>query len=93
VRQAPHTPPHGRAARREVARNLEQEVAEEEDAGAGAEHLAGEPEGGVHLQRREADVHAIQVGDEVHRREERDQAAADARHRAAAGIGGRLARR
>jgi hypothetical protein len=75
------------AGQREVAGHLEQEIAEKENPGAGTEHLAGQPKRRIHLQRREADVDAIEVGDEVHRREERNQPAADARHRAAAGVG------
>jgi hypothetical protein len=33
---------------REIARHLEQEIADEEDAGAGAEHRGAEPEIIVH---------------------------------------------
>ena len=59
--------PHARAEalQREIARHLEQEVADEEDAGAETECRGGKPEVRVHGERRKTDVHAIQVRDEV----------------------------
>ena len=58
----------------EVARHLEQKVAEEEDAGAEAVVERGQPERGVHLQRGETDVHAIEIGDEIQERRETESA-------------------
>ncbi len=59
----------------QVARHLEEEVADEEDARA--ESVDGVREAQVlpHLERREADVDAIEVGDHVEDEHEGDQAA------------------
>jgi hypothetical protein len=57
--------------------HLEQEIAEEEDAGAEAEHGRREAEILVHGQRRETDVHAVDEGNEVQEHDERDDAQRD----------------
>ena len=62
-----------RPARAQIAGHFEQEVAEEEDAGAAAVLERRQPERGVHLQRGEADVDAIEVGDEIQQCEKRNQ--------------------
>ncbi len=49
---------------REIARHLEQEIADEEDAGAGSEHRRREAEILVHGERGEADIHPVE---EIHR--------------------------
>ena len=68
------------ALQRHVARDLQQEVAEEEYAGAPAEHRGGQPEVAVHPDRGEIDVHPIQEGDEVGEDQERREPPADASH-------------
>ncbi|MBO9581510.1 MAG: hypothetical protein J7498_11515 [Sphingobium sp.] len=55
----------------EVARQLEQEIADEEDAGAEAVDLVAELEGARHLQLGEADIHPIEEGDEITQEEQR----------------------
>jgi hypothetical protein len=71
------------ALKNEVARHLEEEIAEEEDARSEAEHRGAEVERLVHLQRREPDVDPVQVGHDVEHEHERDQPAADLRQRRA----------
>ena len=81
--QAPgdHDPgdPDARADARQddVARDLEGDVAEKEDAGAEAERAAGKSQRGVHLERREPDVDAIEIRDDVEQEKKRDQPPAD----------------
>ncbi len=56
-----------------VARDLEGEIADEEDPGAEAEHVRGEPDIAVHMKCCEADVHAVQiVHDEADETEQHD---------------------
>src|SRR5574337_460593 len=64
--------PHPRAVLVEhhVARHFEEEVADEEDARGEAEGFAAERQVRIHLQRRIADVGAIQVGDDVEQEDE-----------------------
>src|SRR5262249_5166333 len=57
----------------EVARNLEQAVAEEEDADEESERLARDPELAVHRERREADVDPIEKRNDVQREEHRQE--------------------
>ena len=59
----------------QVARDLEDGVAQEEDPGAESVRGVAQADVRVHLQRREPDVYAIQVGDDVQQEHERDQAA------------------
>jgi len=61
------------AVEEEVRGHLEQEIGEEEDAGAKAEHGGGEAERLVHGQRGEADIHPIEISDEIADDQERDQ--------------------
>ena len=70
---------------REVARDLEQEVADEEDAGAEAVDRAGEAEVRLELVLRERHVHAVQVRDDVEDEQGRHQAGDDLAHRLLAG--------
>ena len=60
----------------EIAWNLEEDVADEKDAGAEAENLRREAEIFVHGKRGEADIDAVEEIDRVAQDEERDQAAA-----------------
>jgi len=48
-----------------IARDLEKEITQEEDAGAPAEDVGAKPQVFIHRQRGEADVGAIDVCDEV----------------------------
>ena len=90
--------PEPRADAREdqVARHLEQRVADEEHARAESVDGGAEPEIAVHLQRREADVHAVDPRDDVEQQQERQQAPADLRQReafAGRAVVGQVARR
>ena len=60
-----------------VAGNLEDEIAEEENSRAEPERGLAQPDFAVHLQCRESNVDAIEVGDDVEREEEREQALPD----------------
>ncbi len=53
------------ARHQQVGRHLEQEIADEEDPGAGAVHGVAEAQVGQHLQLGEADVDTVQVGHHV----------------------------
>src|SRR5262249_54305171 len=66
---------------REVARDLEHHVAQEKDSGAETIGRRGEMQDAVHLQRREAHVDAIEVGEDVQEKQKRNQAAADSSNR------------
>ena len=76
----------------QVARHLEQRVADEEDAGAEAVDGGAEAEVGVHLQRREADVDAVEPGDDVEQQQERQEPPPDLGQRRAAELRRGLAR-
>ena len=52
------------ALQREVARDLEQDIADEEDAGGGPVDARAEAKILVHCKRGEADIHAVE---EIHR--------------------------
>ena len=71
--------PRADAGEDDVARHLEQRVADEEDAGAEPVGRRREIERGVHLQRREADVDAIEIGDDVEQEQEGHEPAAHLR--------------
>ncbi len=58
----------------EVARHLEQKVADEKYPGRESESAAGESQLLVHLQRRVTDVGAIYIRDDVEREDERNDA-------------------
>src|ERR1043165_2648271 len=60
------------ASERHVARNFEQEVADEKHARRESERLAAERQLRVHLQSRVADVRAIDVRDDVENEDERN---------------------
>ena len=66
---------------REVARDLEEEVRDEEDARAEAVDRAGEAEVGLELVLGERDVHPVEVGDDVEDQERRHQPRGDPLHR------------
>ena len=69
---------HANARRQHVRRDLEQEVADEEDAGAEAVDDIGELQRLLHLQLGEADVDAIDDRDDVDQEEQRQVAQRDA---------------
>ena len=69
------------ADEQQVARHLEQRVADEEDAGAESECRGAEAEILVHLQRRETDVAAVEKVEDVEHEHEREDAQAHAPHR------------
>src|SRR5262249_11331187 len=58
-------PPRPDLFQDEVRGHLEDEVAEEEDADAEAEHFGGKAELLVHGERRKPGIDAIEIGDEV----------------------------
>ena len=68
--------PHARAEffQEDVAGDLEEEIADEEDAGAGGESGVAQREILEHLQLGEADIDAIEIGEDVAEEEEREQA-------------------
>ena len=68
----------------QVARHFEQEVADEEHAGAGPIDGLTEPEVGEHLEPREPDVHPVQVRDDVTEHQEGEQPPG---HLAVGGVG------
>ena len=53
-------------------------VAEKKYSGAESVHRRAESQVAIHLQRREPDVHAIKIGDDVEQEHERDESPADA---------------
>src|ERR1700737_194412 len=58
---------------RQIARHLEDEIADEEDAGAPCEHRRREFQLGIHGQRGEAEIDAIEIGKEIRQHQERNQ--------------------
>jgi hypothetical protein len=71
--------PGAHARQDEVARDFEQRVRHEEDARPEAVDRRREAEVAVHVEGREADVHAVEVGDDVEQEQERDEAPAQGR--------------
>jgi uncharacterized protein YhaN len=65
------------ARHQQVGRHLEQEIADEEDAGADAIHGIAELQVGLHLQLGEADIDAVQIGRDKAQEQERHEAPAD----------------
>ena len=55
----------------QVAGHLEQEVADEEQPGAQREHGVAQVQVGLHLQLREADVHAVDIGKHIGNQKQR----------------------
>jgi hypothetical protein len=96
-----HEPPHdgdpgdpdarADSCQRQIAGHFEEKVAKKENAGAATVLERRKAERRVHLQGGEADVDAIEIGDEIEQREERNQAA-DAANGARADVGGRQLR-
>lgn len=76
-------PPRPHAREQQIARHLEQRVADEEDAGAEAERLGAEAEVAVHLERREPDVRAVEEVEDVEDEQERHEPPRDGAHRLA----------
>ena len=72
--------PRADALQREIARHLDQEVGDEEQARRKAEHRRREPEILVHLQRGEADVYPVEQGEEVADHQERHEPEDDPAH-------------
>ena len=58
---------------REIARHLEDEIADEEDAGAPGEDQRRELQIRVHGQRGEAEIDAVEIGKEIGQHQKRDQ--------------------
>ena len=69
------------AGQHQVAGHLEQRVRHEEDAGAQTVDGGAEAQIAVHVERGEADVHAVEVGDDVKEEQERNQAPSHPGHR------------
>ena len=69
------------AVQREVAGHLEDEVGEEEDAGAEAVDRSGEAEVGLQLVLGEGDVHPVEVGDDVEAQQDGHESRRDPAHR------------
>ena len=65
----------------DVRRHLEQEIGEEEHARAETEGSFRKVEVGVHRELGEADVHPVEIGDEIAEDEERDEPPRDFRKR------------
>lgn len=61
----------------DVAWHLEEKIADEEDAGAEAVDGLAEAEVGRHLQLGEADVDAVEIGNDVAQHQERHDAPED----------------
>jgi hypothetical protein len=58
---------------RQIARHLEDEIADEEDSGAPCEDQRGEFQFGVHRQRGEAEIDAVKIRKEIGQHQERYQ--------------------
>ena len=69
--------PRAELRERDVARHLGETIAGEEDARDEAEGLRSNAEFGVHGERREADVHAIEVSGEIAEHEKGQQVTPD----------------
>ena len=67
-----------------IARNLQQGIAEKENARAEAVGRLGQPDVALHAELGETDVVAVQVGNEVEQDNQRHDAAADLAERAVA---------
>jgi hypothetical protein len=74
--------PRADALHDEIARNLEEDVADEEHAGAEPVDHVAETEIGLHLQRRIADVDPVEIVDDVAGEQIRNQAARHFAHHA-----------
>ena len=65
--------PGAEAVQGQVARHLEQQVADKEETGRKAEHRLGHPEVGAHGELREGDVRTIQIVHEIEQDQKGDQ--------------------
>ena len=74
----------------QVARNLEEAIAEKEETGADTVGRVVQSEVPLQFGGRKPDVHAVDVGDDVADERERDEAAGDARDYRAARVGGQF---
>ena len=79
--------PRSHPVQDQVARDLEQAVAEEEQPAAEAVGRVAQVQVALQLGRRESDVHAVDVGDDVADEDEGDEATDNARNRRAALLG------
>jgi len=70
----------------QIARHLEERIADEEHACAEAVDHGAEPQVGVHLQRREADIDAVEPRDDVEQQQERQEAPPNLRERGPAEV-------
>ena len=93
--QAPDPAPRADPRENEVARDLKQAVAQKEHAGAESVCRPAEPQVAVHVERRETDVHAIQIVRDVQHEHERDETTGDPPQRRGfeCGGGGRVSHR
>lgn len=67
----------------QIARDFEQRVPEEEDAGAEAVDRGTQAEVAVHLQRGEPDIHSVQERDDIEDEQKGDQSSAHGAQRCA----------
>ena len=98
-RRRRHQPPRNHDARNpparadagedDIARNLEGHVAQEEDACTEPVGPRRKSERLIHLQRCEPDVDPIQVGDDIQKKEERNEPSLNPRRRGSEIVGGR----
>ena len=63
--------PGAEALQQQIGRHFEQEISDEEQSGAKSERRVVQAQGLVHLQLGEADIDAIQKGDEIANDQER----------------------
>src|SRR5215469_11381160 len=57
----------------QIARNLKEEIANEEDARGSADHALAQSQLSAHLQDREAHVDAVEIGDDIEEEQERHE--------------------
>ncbi len=62
-----------KASQREIARHLEKEISSEENSGTQAIDFVAESQLSFHLEGGKSDIDAIQVGDDVEKKQERQQ--------------------
>ena len=77
--QAPadHNPrnplPRAKLIHKQIGWHFEQEVGDKEDTGAETEHLGIQPQRLIHRQRCEADIHPVEIGNEITNDQKRNQ--------------------
>ncbi len=74
---AGNPPARSHPVKNEITRHLEQDVPDEEDTCPKPVHRVAETKVLIHLKRREADVDAVQVGDDIKEEHERDDTPAN----------------